>query len=382
MLRYRYTLSFRRNLSHVPLQRFLRPLAWLFAALLLAEITARVWVADHVVAPGESLRNPTPDRFWPEYTTCGSEADSRLAVLIGASQAIGPEYVDPADIYFTQLRDNLRIDLPELDFRNWSVSGIRADQVELLSRQAIRCGISELVLVLSPINFDQLRNFHPGGDATDILLLAGDPALWRLLRHSLTLERMDWSTFFGATLSRNLALVRSRQLVWDHVAEDLPRAHHRPLFGHQRHNDSLKSYAEMGIDLPERRVAANAVLPAGSINARQWAVTFERHRMPTFERVYQSLQRRLKRAGARLTWVWSATNVLGMHPDLQREARDLQRLLCDRIRGDGWTCVDLSESLENRHFRVGNIASHFNQAGHAEFARLMTPVLRDAFQRP
>ncbi len=364
------------------LPSFIRPLAWLLAALLLAEVAARIWVAGHVVEAGDSLRNPTPDRFWPEYTACNSSPGSRLAVLIGASQAIGPEYVDPADIYFTQLRNALRGDQPDLDFRNWSVSGIRADQIELLGRQAIRCGASELVLVLSPINFDQLRNFHPGSDGSDIMLLAGDPALWRLLRHSLTLERMEFGSLAQATLARNLALVRSRQLAWDHLAEVLPPEHHKSLFGHRRRDDALKSYADVGSDLPERRVAANALLPEGSINARQWAVTFERHRMPTFDRVYRTLHRRLKRAGVRLTWVWSATNVVDMHPELQREAGRVQQRLCERIRGDGWTCVDLSESLDPGHFRAGSIASHFNRAGHERFARLMTPVLRDAFQRP
>lgn len=355
---------------------------WLWFALLLlgAEAVALAWVQRQPVELDGYRRNATPLRNWPAYTACRRDGDRPLAVLIGNSQAVGPEFADSNDIYVAMLQDRLAADGLDVDLRNWSVNGLRTNQLELLSLKALRCGASSLIFVLSLPNITEMHDYRLVNHAADVDRLAGEPMLWPYLHGSLVAELASPNDFIMATMRRHVALLSAREHLLDRTASTLDRRAFHALTGHLRRPNSRLTLAERAERAEQDgNGRINLGFEFGSpVHADLWRRQIERERMPVFERVYANLDRRLERHDARLTWVWSATRAEGHELDLVEVADAFQRSICQRLTDDGRPCHDLTRAMPRESFFDVGLGSHFNRDGQRRFADLVYPIVRDA----
>ncbi len=353
------------------------PWLWFVLLLLGAEAAAWAWIHRQPVELDGHRRNATPLRNWPAYTACRRDGDRPLVVLIGNSQAVGPEFSDSDDIYFAMLQDRLAAEGLDVDLRNWSVNGLRTNQLELLSLKALRCGASSLIFVLSLPNITEMHDYRLVNHAADVDRLAGEPGLWPTLRGSLVAELASPNDFIMATLRRHVALLSAREQWLDRAASALDRRLFHAFTGHLRQPFSHLTLAERAERSGGGRM--NLGFEIGSrVHGDLWRRTIERQRMPVFERVYANLDRQLERHGARLAWVWSATRAEGRGLELVEVADEFQQRICQRLEDDGRPCHDFTHAMSPASFFDVGLGSHFNREGQRHFADLLYPVVRVA----
>lgn len=331
---------------------------------------------DHPAA-AEVNRNPTPLRGWPEYVS-GDAVDHReLVVMIGTSQGLGLEFSDDRGLFFSRMRRELAVDHPDILLENWSVAGLTTDQLELLGLQAVKRQASLVVFLVSLGNMDETHRFRLDTDAADVDLLAGDLAVWPDLYGTALFERSAYHDFLLRGLLLNTHLGRSRIAALDVAAEYLPVEKHGVVFGARRSSDARQTIVER-LDAPRRGMQFSSLFSdALKLDATYYERQYRKRRLPVFNAVYADLRERFKAAGVDMLWVWTPLAAKGMDKLLEGAA-PIQAEICRRIEAEGWDCVDETRSLPLDHFLVGDLASHLNQKGHAELARILTPVVRDA----
>lgn len=353
---------------------------WLAIILMGLEFIASTWVATQQSQPNNNERSPNPNRFIPEYVECNRKPDKRLAVLIGASHAVGPELESRENIYFSRVRHQLLNDYPDLDFRNWSIAGARTGEIELLVRQAVVCQASKVVLVLSPANIEHLRNIRWGGGVADTELLVGRSYLWPTLSDSQMVQNATWDELIRSAMEFNSDLVRSRDLVWDHIAEKLPVRKHTGWFGHRRSIAALDSDTERAFRIQK---TANRLVMASipkSADGGRWEQNYRKINFPVFRTLTAQLSRLNRTHGTEFEWVWTPLNDLESTQTMNRAVDNLQRDMCIYLRNHGIGCTSLNNTLTEKHFLKAKLDSHYNDLGHEIFADALYPVLRDAFR--
>lgn len=355
------------------------PFFWFLLVVAALELCTFVTLPyrDHPQA-AQVNRNPTPLRAWPEYLSGDSPADKDLVVLISTSQGLGLELPDDREIFFSGLRRRLAATHPDIVLENWSIAGLRTDQLELLSLQAAERRASLVVFLLSLGNIDEEWRFRLDVDAADLDLLAGDINLWPWMSDTALFGRTPYHDFLLRALLLNSSLGRSRIAVLDAVAERLPRERHRAVFGAVRPvNARLTIPARL--QQQDDPIRFNSLFSRGpSRPAEYFERQYRRRRMPVFDAIYPGMQERFEHAGIDAVWIWTPLAAKGFQDTLLTGAAPLHREICRRMESDGWTCLDKTRALPLDHFLVGDIASHLNKKGHEALARILTPIVADA----
>ncbi len=355
------------------------PFAWFIALLLGAELIA-LWLGSFQPLDVDGYRrNDTPLRHWPEYTRCEDRDPERpLAVLVGASQSVSPEFADSGSTWVAMVQRRLADEGVDVDLRNWSVSGIRSDQLELLTLQAVRCGARAVIYALSLANIDERFDFRFDSHSADVDLLAGDPRLWWYLPGSLTFEQATYDQLAKRFLRSQFALGRARDQALDLVAS---RAGHRLTYyltGHARPMHARMRLGERGAVDAAGLNLGFAIGDDVTIDPVYWDHQIESQRMPVFDAIYRNIHARFRADGVALTWLFSAVNVDGRANDILDVSEKFHRRICTRLQADGWPCHDLSRALATDDFFPAGIGSHFNRQGQERFAQLVYPFIRDA----
>jgi hypothetical protein len=359
--------------------RLLRsPLVWFALFLVCAELTLLAFDSRHAFDHDDYLRNITPLRNWPEYTACDREPGRPLAVLIGASQSMSPEFPDSRDTWFSMVRDRLEASGHAVDLRNWSVTGIRSDQIELLSLKALQCGAKAIIYVLSLANIDEKSSFRFDSHAADVDLIAGEPGLWPLLPGSLVFDSARIDQIALRVLRRGTATLRTRDRLFDVVAAHLDRRRVYHLLGHVRPPNSGASLRQRAAIVGDGFIDPGFMVGDVPIDKDYWRLQLESQRMPVFDAMYPNLDRRLQARGATLAWVFTAVNAQDRSLRLLEVSEEFHTRICERLHADGRACHDLSRAMPEQDFFPAGIASHFNAPGQRSFAELIYPIIEDA----
>ncbi|MEE9447918.1 MAG: hypothetical protein V3V09_08140 [Arenicellales bacterium] len=344
----------------------------LFCGLL--EIGARVFLTPEGMVSLD--RNETQLRNWPEYLA-GNEDHNNLMVYLSNSQAVGLEIKDSSSIYPSLLRDKLRLEHPDLWLENWSVSGLSAEHIELLTIKAAQRNAKTLVLAVSMINFDSLRNYQFTSDVTDIQLLVGIPSAWHALTNTFMGSYLSWEDKLSRLFLMISHAARGKIVALDLLAEMMPSKWHRTAFGQIRNQDALKTIRQMApdeIDMAQENVQKLT----NPMSASMWKKSFQLSNAPRLQAVYEHLRVRLIDHGIKLVWIWTP---VGRNEDNLAAVQGQQDIIdahCQRVIEDGWACEDLSQALDASFFIPSIFSSHLTPQGHQAEAALIYPILNNA----
>lgn len=353
------------------------PFVWLLLILALLEALAYL-LLPYTQQPiaADVLRNPTTWRGWPEYLRAPSLGVSgKKIAIIGNSQAVGREMRDPGDIYVAHLRRLAREQALPLTIENWSLEGIRLAEIELLTMQAVKRQLDLLVIIVSPGNLDRGGSYNLDFGASDVDLIAGDPALWNMLLDSGLRRRISIHDVLkrGALLHSNV--VRSRIAVHDVTASWLDPRWDSVVFGQRKNRIAHLRIGE------SRGRSASLPRQRRTMPAAQWRQYLEVHRRPAFDTLFASLQRRLRATGVDLLWVWMPLPGAIAGESALAGTRRFQQDICRTIEASGFACADLSSRLPDDHFLPLFQWTHLNHRGHRRFAAILFPLLRDAIHQ-
>ncbi len=323
-------------------------------------------------------RNETQKRNWPEYLTDSVRNNKEdLLVYISNSQAVGTEIRDSSAIYPSFVRSKMAQSNPNVRMENWSVSGLTAEHIELLVLQAQQRNAKYLVLAVSMLNFDSLRNYRFNTDSTDINLLVGKPSFWLALTDTFIGQYVDWDAKISRLFHLYSQAFRAKIYAFDLAAEKIERKWHQPLFGHVRTRDALKSIKQLA---PESaaEIEVEAFRLTNRMTTSMWRKSFQISNEPRLKAVYSKLRTRLKKSGIKLVWIWVP---VGRNADNLEAVSGQQEIVdthCQGVRLDGWICEDLSQALEQSLFIPSIFSSHLTLEGHRALARIISPILQRA----
>ena len=350
---------------------------WLLLILVLLEPAAFYFLPyrDHPAA-GDVYRNPTDKRAWPEYLRERAGARDRLVVLIGNSQAVGKEILDPGDIYFGLLKKQLSLGGYPVALENWSSGGLRTVDVELLSIQAIKRRAAQIIFVLSYRNVDhpfQLRLDYP---SSDINLLAGDPFFWPYLRDTTFYPNTSLHDLLRRFFILHSNLLRLRIPIYDMLAAHLPSTVHRYVFGYrilpreQLDPTPRAPHVERVVD-PRYLVEAD--------EAEKLPITGPDMllRLATFTRFLDSLELRFSGTGIKCSLAWMPLARSSM--DDAGHAR-LQSFIeaANRAAGaKGMDTYDFTDLVPGSNFYT---YSHMDAQGHRLLAEALLPIILNELQ--
>lgn len=356
-----------------------RPLAWMVAVLLLAELVARLTAPAPL--PDDSWRNPANLRRWPEYTLAGPDDAEPLVVLVGNSQAVGRELVPPQVGYPALLDRQLAAIRPGARLLNWSVQGLRASELELLSLAAVERGADLLVLAVGYKTFEHPHLVHLGYGSSDVDLLAGRPTLWRTLRDQTVTGRLTtWDQLLERGLQLGTALGRSRRPVLDALLGSLEPVQRRALSGH-----AVPDLRPLGVDAdgaplrpldPSRREPLRRAARVAA--ARELAGLDAAALAPPLavcQDVIAGLARRAAAADLALLWVWVPMDGAGLPPATRPLIEGFQRRADQTLREVAIPRLDLLDAVPSDEFLS---VTHLDEAGHRRLARVLLPALGDA----
>jgi len=354
------------------------PFFWFLALLLCGEVVASIYAPyRHLPTASETARNPLPLRGWPEHLRPGDGVRAANVAIVSNSQGVGMEVADPQDLYPHHLEQAFKATGHDVNIENWSVSGLRSDQIELLSMVAAERAMDLLVIVTEIKSLDVTGSTRLGANSDDLDLVAGHARFWPAILSSRLLGETRWDELLHRFLAVNSGIVRLRHYALDLLAAILPLEDHVLVFGHRRSRYALDPVASRpvtpGSDLPREEGVSYITVPAGT-----WETQFRRNRVPTFDKLFPQLDERLRESGTKLVWTWMPIYPGASTADMRAGAEPVYRDLCTRMSRAGVRCLDLTDALPATAFVTASASSHLNRTGHRTMADLLLPTIDDA----
>lgn len=363
------------------------PFFWLLLLLLFAELTATlINPYNDVPYAADVSRNPTPLRGWPEYLRAKpATTNEQNVAIISNSQGAGKEMGSPESLYTALLEKDFKSSDHKLNIENWSLAGLRSDQIALLSMVAAERQLDLLVIIAEIKSLDVAGSTRLGANSDDLDLVAGNTSLWPEIRLSLLLGKTKRDELLHRFLLLNTNLVRLRPHLLDMLAEKMPTATHKLIFGHRRSQKALKSVntSEKNPTEPDPPLIQKTRPRQDPVNyitvpTSTWQKQFERNRLPTFHKLYPGLQQRLSDVGTKLLWIWMPVYPGASTLALREGAAPTYSNICKEIQVSGVSCIDFTNSLPVDVFITLSTSSHFNAAGHKAMSELLRPVIENA----
>lgn len=337
-------------------------------------------------AASEVARNPLPLRGWPEFLRAGPESlDSTNLAIISNSQGVGKEVGSAERTYPALLEQIFRDAGLKINIENWSLSGLRTDQIELLSMIAAQRQIDLLVIVTEIKSLDIYGSTRLGANSDDLDLVAGESSLWPEILSSQVLNEIRWDDLLLRNITLKCNIVRLRPYLLDLLAQEVPPANHSLVFGHRRSQRALESINH-AVANPAKSQVSSVVREAGksaiTVPATTWEKQFRRNRLPTFQALFPSLQHRLTGSKKKLLWIWMPIYPGDNTADLRKGAAPVYSIMCDEITAAGASCLDLTDSLPADAYATLSASSHFNLQGQQAMTNLLYPVIERALHQP
>lgn len=359
------------------------PFFWFLAFLLLAELGAAIVNPyREIPAASEVARNPLPLRGWPEFLRTGPESlDSTNLAIISNSQGVSKEVNSAESTYPALLEQNFRQAGHNINIENWSLSGLRTDQIELLSMVAAQRQLDLLIIITEIKSLDIAGSTRLGANSDDLDLVAGRIALWPEILNSQVLHEIKWDDLLLREITLGSDIVRLRPYLLDLLAAAIPSADHPLFFGHRRSQRALESINLAVANPAESQV--NSVLrnpgkSAITVPAATWEKQFRRNRLPTFHALFPGLSHRLTNSKTKLLWIWMPVYPGANTADLRQGAAPVYSIICGEITVAGATCLDLTDSLPAEAYATLSASSHLNIQGQQAMSLLLYPVIERA----
>ncbi len=354
-----------------------RPFIWLVIMIIGLEVFARYFFPLPLANEGVPAdRNEYLLRSWPEYVS-GSDHYEALMVYISNSQAVGSEYANSELIYPSLMRTSLRKSVPALRLENWAVSGMNAEQLELLTLQAVERKAKYMVVAVSLINFDNKLNYRFGKDRTDMSLMAGYLPFWTQLSDTFIGAYIDWDSKLSHAVELYSRVGRLRVRLLDELAARYERRWHRVLFGHQRIRSALRTIKEQASGHPPDQNAKIRKI-SNSKNVEHWEKSLRNNNLPRLNVLYAPLRQRLLDNEIELIWIWVPAGSNQYNQGAIEGQKSIVDKFCRQVVADGWSCYNLTEALPASDFLPSTFSSHLNRQGHQNQAALITPILQRA----
>lgn len=337
-------------------------------------------------AASEVARNPLPLRGWPEFLRAGPESlDSTNLAIISNSQGVGKEVGSAERTYPALLEKSFRDAGRNINIENWSLSGLRTDQIELLSMVAAERQFDLLMIITEIKSLDISGSTRLGANSDDLDLVAGTSALWPGIFSSQVLLEIKWDDLLLRNMTLSSNIVRLRPYLLDLLAQEIPSAGHLLLFGHRRSQRALESI-NLEIMAPANKtvisIAREPIKSAITVPAAIWEKQFRRNRLPTFHALFPGLYHRLSHSRTKLLWIWMPVFPGDNTADLREGAAPVYSIMCDEITAAGARCLDLTNSLPADAYATLSASSHFNLPGQQAMSHLLYPVIERALHQP
>ena len=332
-----------------------------------------------VPAASEVPRNPLPLRGWPEFLRAGSDSEgSTNLAIISNSQGVGKEIGSAESTYPALLEQNFREAGRNINIENWSLSGLRTDQIELLSMVAAQRQIDLLIIVTGIKSLDIAGSTRLGANSDDLDLVAGNTSLWPEILSSQVLHGTKWDDLLLREITLGSDIVRLRPYLLDLLAAAIPPADHPLVFGRRRSQRALESI-NLEAAKPTKSQGSSVVREPGksaiTVPAATWYKQFRRNRVPTFHALFPGLSHRLTNSKTKLVWIWMPVYPGANTADLRQGAAPVYSIICDEITVAGVTCLDLTNSLPADAYATLSASSHFNMQGQQAMTNLLYPVI-------
>lgn len=356
------------------------PFTWFVLLLLGLEWLAAANVPYHTEpTAAEAVRLAREWHGWPEYVTGSRERDGPLVVIISNSQGHGTEFRDVGDTFAGRLRESLAQHDPPISIENWSCSGLRTAELELLSMQAVQRRADLVLYLLSHRNIDLDGEVELNMVSSDISLLAGRWQLWGPMGDSLVGPTVGWEDRLVSAIQFHAQFARARTLVLDWWAQRLDKREERLVLGHVRRLErpapvdvaapprSAEEIRQAWIDRGERDTAFRRIARLKTNQADR--------RLATLRKLLPPLQRRHDAADVPYLWIWMPTDVEELPPEDLAAAQSFRARGSEIIAANGGRSLEWSEAVPGNQFITLN---HFTLEGHASMARLVEEAILDA----
>jgi len=311
----------------------------------------------------ESNRNAARRYAWSEYLNFTKKRDKKLLVFIGNSQIFGNEMKDEKDIYFSQLKEKFRQIDSTYELQNWSVSGLRTSDMELLS---IMAGVKKADVVVFPIisgTIDFMHEIRLDFPNTDINLFVARSDFRKPLKNTLLYQSINREDFIKYWLTYHSATIRYRTHLYHEMAKYTPDYDEIFWFGKPMRT-------ERNYQIAENKDFRNKYNK--NPNARDLSIAFE-ERQKIFENFHKLLEKRLKPLGTKVIFVWIPVST----EKVSKKNVDYNRIFVAKaekqIRQAGWTSLYFTESVPPEYFLT---RGHFTKEGHQYFSQIIFDALR------
>jgi hypothetical protein len=352
------------------------PFLWFLVFLVCAETFAATVSPYRDTPPsGQSRRNRFGERGWPEYLQSITPQRKPLIIIISNSQGVGREIRDPADLYAARLEKKLNAENIPAQVENWSCSGLRTTEIELLSIRAAQRRPDLVIFIMTYKNLDAENLWGLNYPSSDIPLLAGDPSFWPYFSDTLFMEKTTPHDILKNFFYLQSRFLRGRFFFYDRLEWSLTRQWQLIIFGKEwrrKKNNSTIDFENYAQNQPFKRGAylSDAAAP---IRLGLGPDSFIKQEF-TFSRLYPTIHRRLTQNNASVLWVWSPVAWKTLQSvELKKMENFYER--CDAlIKAEGGDSLDLTRSLTNEYFF--NL-SHLDSKGHELLSeKLAAKVIR------
>lgn len=313
------------------------------------------------------LRNSAFKNGWPEYVRAASDKEQPLSLLISNSQGYGVEMKDPNDIYFAGLKDLEAKEHPSQQWENWSLSGLRTADLELLTVQATVREADEIVFVLNFGNFDQHYNINLDYGNTDLNLLIGNPFFWPKTERTLVRPSIDRDERIAKTMERYLSAIRYRLPLYQRLSPFVADEDEVFFFGNpvnRARNVNVQEIPNFRKYIGKYRRQFRHKLTQKELDLR----------MDTFEQFWTLFAERTQDQSVKVTVVWGPLSSEHIKDYDFEQVRKFNQSATVYLQNMGYRVIDLTDSMDSSNFLS---RGHFTKEGHARFSKNLHERLSD-----
>jgi hypothetical protein len=319
---------------------------------------------------GHSIRNYYNTMAWPEYTNGKKKRDGKLAVIIGNSQSYGNEIDSAEHTFIGIVCDSLSRTNPNLKIENWSLSGIRTTDIELLSIKAQIRNADYIFFTLHFDSWDYPENVSLDYPLSDVNLMIGTPGFWPYLKKSMVRKSFDRDRILKHWIILHSQTVRYRTVLYQKLAQYVPNEDHIFYFGkpiNQRRGWRIEEVPDFRDQIKKTKKSGDRIISSKEINRR----------MSTFMEVYEKLLMRLENKNTKLIFIWAPVSPEHVSTKNIAKMIEMEEKMSRIIKKSGHKSYILTSALDAEYFLS---RGHLNKKGHYFFSNKLLPILKHELQ--
>jgi len=252
---------------------------------------------------------------------------------------------------------------------NWSVTGIRTSQIDILLTHAVSLGVPQVVVMASISNIDPEREYEFDNHPADIDLLVGNPATWKLLSktHSLSNISFNQKMIRFLKLYSNLFKARTHFETW--LADRLPAKYHKTLFGRFLHQDTPLVILDQKLADPAVKRPKNTDTVVGE----RFLTAFKLNRGSTLDHLIESISTLQKESETEIIFIFDPVTPQD-DTSISHGLSPFADLSCSKV--TDFTCLNWTSLLPREVFYNRSFGSHYDIRGQKQVAKELLGVLQ------